>query len=46
MEDASVPPPRPIPRCDHVEEAHMKQSRYLMIAARAYYCCRYTVVTI
>jgi hypothetical protein len=46
MEDAPVPPPRPISRCDHGEEAHVKQSRYLLMTTRAYYCCRYTVVSI
>jgi hypothetical protein len=46
MEDAPVPPPRPIPRCEHDEEAHVKQSRHPSTIARAYYCCRYTVVSI
>jgi hypothetical protein len=46
MEEAPVPPPRSVPRCDHGEEAHVKQSRYLSMAFRAYYCCRCTVVSI
>jgi hypothetical protein len=36
MKDALVPPPRPVLRCDHGEEAYVKQSRYLSTAARAY----------
>jgi hypothetical protein len=27
-EDATIPSPRPVPRCDHGEEAHVKQSRH------------------
>jgi hypothetical protein len=46
MEDAPVPPPHPVLRCDHDEEAHVKQSRYPSMIARAYYCCHYTVVSI
>jgi hypothetical protein len=46
MEDAPVPPPRPILRCDHNEETHVKQSRYLLMAARAYYYYHYMVVSI
>jgi hypothetical protein len=46
VEDAPVPPPRPILRCDHGEEAQMKQSRYPSTAARAYYYCHYTIVSI
>jgi hypothetical protein len=46
MEDAHVPPPRPVLRCEHGEEAHVKQSRHPSTAARAYYSCRYTVVSI
>jgi hypothetical protein len=46
MEDAPVPLPRPILRCDHDEEAHVKKSRYLMTTVHAYYCCRYMIVSI
>jgi hypothetical protein len=46
MEDALVPPPRPIPRCEHDEEVHVKQSRHTLAAARAYYYCHYTIVSI
>jgi hypothetical protein len=46
MEDALVPPPRPVLKCEHGEEAHVKQSRYLSMTAHAYYFCRYTVVSI
>jgi hypothetical protein len=46
MEDAPVSSPRPVLRCDHDEEAHVKQSRYTSMATRAYYCSRYTVVSI
>jgi len=38
-DDALVPPPLPIPKCDHDEEAHVKQSRHPSTASRAYYCC-------
>jgi hypothetical protein len=41
-----VPPPRPALRCDYSEEAHVKQSRHPTMAARAYYCCRYKIVSI
>jgi hypothetical protein len=41
-----VPPPFPIPRCDHGEETHVKQSRHLTMATRAYYCCCYKSVSI
>jgi hypothetical protein len=43
--DAPVPPRFPIPRCDHHEEAHVKQSRHLSMAAHAYYCCTYKSVS-
>jgi hypothetical protein len=46
MEDDPVPLPRPVLRCEHGEEAHVKQSKHLSMVARAYYCCRYTVVSI
>jgi hypothetical protein len=46
MEDAPVRTPPPILRCEHGEEAHVKQSRHPSMAARAYYCCLYTVVSI
>jgi hypothetical protein len=46
MDDALVPLPHSVPRCDHSEEAHVKQSRYPSMNARANYCCRYTVVSI
>jgi hypothetical protein len=42
--NAPVPPHFPIPRCDHDEEAHVKQSRHPSTAARAYYCCPYKSV--
>jgi hypothetical protein len=45
-EDAHVPPPRPVLKCGHGEEAHVKQSRYPMMAARVYYCCPYKSVGI
>jgi hypothetical protein len=38
MEDTPVPPPRPILRCDHGEETHVKQFRYPYD--------RYTIVSI
>jgi hypothetical protein len=37
--DAPIPPHFPISRCDHREEAHVKQSRQSSTAARAYYSC-------
>jgi hypothetical protein len=43
--DALVPPHFPILRCDHHEEAHIKQSRHRSTAARAYYCCPYKSVS-
>jgi hypothetical protein len=46
MEDAPVPPSRPVLRCGHNEEAHVKQSRYPSTVTHAYYYCRYTVVSI
>jgi hypothetical protein len=46
LEEAPVPSPRPFMRCDHGEEDHVNQSRYLMMAARAYYCCPYKIVSI
>jgi hypothetical protein len=46
MDDAPVPPPLHILRCEHSLEAHVKQSRHPSTPARAYYCCRYTVVNI
>jgi hypothetical protein len=46
MDDTPVPLPLPILRCEHGLEAHMKQSSHLSMAARAYYCHRYTVVSI
>jgi hypothetical protein len=45
-EDALVHPRRPVPRCDHSEEAHVKQSRHPTTTARAYYCCPYKIVII
>jgi hypothetical protein len=46
LEDALVPPPHPVSRCDHREEAHVNQFRYPMIATGAYYCCCYKIVSI
>jgi hypothetical protein len=46
MVDVLVPPSRPILRCDHGEEAHVNQSRYLTMVTRAFYCYRYTIVSI
>jgi hypothetical protein len=46
MDDALIPPPLPVPRCEHGLEAHVKQSRHTSTVARAYYCCRYTIVSI
>jgi hypothetical protein len=46
MDDAPVPPPLPVLRCEHGLKAHVKQSRHLSTVARAYNCCRYTVVSI
>jgi hypothetical protein len=46
MDDAPVPPPLPVLRYEHGVEAHVKQSRHLSMAARAYYCCCHTVVSI
>jgi hypothetical protein len=43
--DALVPPHFLILRCDHHEEAHIKQSRHQSTAARAYYCCPYKSVS-
>jgi hypothetical protein len=41
-----VPLPRPVPRCYHDEETHVKESRYPTTAARAYYYYCYMVVSI
>jgi hypothetical protein len=38
MDDAPIPPPLLIPRCEHGVEAHVKQSKHLLTVARAYYC--------
>jgi hypothetical protein len=38
--------PFPLLRYEHGVEVHVKQSRHLSTAARAYYCCRYTLVSI
>jgi hypothetical protein len=46
MDDASVPLPLPVLRCEYDAEAHVKQSRHPSTAARAYYYCHYTVVSI
>jgi hypothetical protein len=46
MDDAFIPPPLPVLRCEHGVEANVKQSRHPSTAARAYYCCRYTLVSI
>jgi hypothetical protein len=46
MDDAPVPPPLSILRCEHSVETHVKQSRHPSMAARAYYFCRYTLVSI
>jgi hypothetical protein len=43
--DALVPPHFPISRCDHNEEAHVKQSRHPSTVARAYYYCPYKSVS-
>jgi hypothetical protein len=43
--NAPVPPHFPIPRCDHGEEAHVKQLRYLSMTAHAYYYCPYKSVS-
>jgi hypothetical protein len=43
MEDALVPLPCPILRCDHSEEAHVQQTRYPLTTTHVYYCCHYTV---
>jgi hypothetical protein len=43
--DALVPPPFLIPRCDHHEEAHIKQSRHPSTIGRAYYCHPYKSVS-
>jgi hypothetical protein len=46
MDDALVPLLLPILRCEHDLEAHVKQYRHLSTTARAYYYCRYTIVSI
>jgi hypothetical protein len=46
MDDAPIPRPLPVSRCEHGVKAHVKQSSHSSTAARAYYCCRYTVVSI
>jgi hypothetical protein len=46
MDDVSVPLPLTILKCEHSVEAHVNQSRHPSTAARAYYCCHYTVVSI
>jgi hypothetical protein len=46
LEDASVPPPHLISRCDHDKDAHVKQSRYPTMVTHAYYCCPYKIVSI
>jgi hypothetical protein len=43
--DALVPPHFSILRCDHVEEAHVKQSRHPNTIAHAYYYCPYKSVS-
>jgi hypothetical protein len=43
--DALVLPHFPILRCDHSEEAHIKQSRHPSTTARAYYYCPYNSVS-
>jgi hypothetical protein len=43
--DGPVPPHFPILRCDHDEEAHIKQSRQPSTTARAFYCCPYKSVS-
>jgi hypothetical protein len=45
-EDAPVHLRCPVPRCDHSEEAHVKQSRHPTTTAHAYYCCPYKIVII
>jgi hypothetical protein len=40
-DDALVPPYLPVLRCDHDEEAHVKQSRHPTSVTCAYYCCHY-----
>jgi hypothetical protein len=45
MKDAPVPLPHPILRCECNEEAHVKQYRHPSTATRAYYYCRYTIVS-
>jgi hypothetical protein len=46
MDDAPVPPHLLVSRCEHGLEAHVKQSRNPSMTVHAYYCCRYTVVSI
>jgi hypothetical protein len=46
MDDAPVPLPLPVLRCEHGIEAHVKQSSHPSMTAHAYYYCRYTVVSI
>jgi hypothetical protein len=46
MDDTLIPPPLSVLRCEHGLEAHVKQSRHPSTTARAYYCCRYMVVSI
>jgi hypothetical protein len=43
--DAPDTPHFSILRCDNHEEAHVKQSRHPIMAARAYYCCPYKSVS-
>jgi hypothetical protein len=43
--DALVPPPFLIPRCEHHEEPHIKQSRHPSTVGRAYYCHPYKSVS-
>jgi hypothetical protein len=43
--DGPVPPHFPILRCDHDEEAHVKQSRQPSVVAHTFYCCPYKSVS-
>jgi hypothetical protein len=43
--DALVPPHFSILRCDHHDEAHVRQSRHPSTTAHAYYCCLYKSVS-
>jgi hypothetical protein len=46
MDDTPIPPPLPVPICEHDVETHVKQSRHLTTASHVYYCCCYTVMSI